>query len=98
MRVEEDLKQKQNENEKVATEVESQEDDNEVVCSTQEMIFDARARRTNKTNTFGCEKCEYKSGSKTILNKHIKNIHKEEKEEQSEKSNNRKDMRKRFTC
>merc|ERR1712096_97748 len=95
VRVEEDLKQK--ENNKNATEVDSQEDteDNNEVYSTQEMIFDARARRTTKTNTFHCENCEFKSSSKTLLNKHIESIHNEEK---PVNSSNRKEMRKRFIC
>ena len=49
--------------------------------STQEFIEDARARKkalNNKENSkFKCDKCDYKSGSKTLMYRHINNIHKE---------------------
>ena len=57
----------------------------DAIISTQEMIEDARARRQFNTQEFQCEKCDYKSGSKTLLKKHNTESHETT-------------MRKRFSC
>ena len=44
--------------------------------STQEMINDSRARRLQKKNVFNCEKCEFKSGSETLIKRHMETNHK----------------------
>ena len=49
----------------------------EDISSTQNMIKDARARRNQKDKIFKCEICEFKSGSKTLMNRHKESIHKE---------------------
>ena len=43
--------------------------------STQEMISDSRARRENLTKSFSCEKCNFKSGSATLVQRHYKKEH-----------------------
>ena len=46
----------------------------EDLTSTQMMVEDARARRNLKENEsrFKCDMCEFKSGSKNLLNRHMK--------------------------
>ena len=50
--------------------------DDENITSTQNLISDARARRNEGVKTFQCDKCEFKSGSKTLLKRHIDSMHK----------------------
>ena len=40
------------------------------------MISDSRARRENLTNKFSCEKCDFKSGSVTLVKRHNQKEHK----------------------
>ena len=46
--------------------------------SSQEMIDDARARRTNKSSNIQCENCEFNTKSITLFNKHKKYSHKQD--------------------
>ena len=41
------------------------------------MIEDDRQRQKMKTNQFNCDMCEFKTGSVTIMKKHISTTHKE---------------------
>ena len=47
------------------------------MISTQEMIQDSRERRKHNVNQFSCEQCDFKSASKTLLNRHNNSAHKE---------------------
>ena len=51
------------------------DDNDDAIISTQEMILDARARREFNIQEFKCQKCDYKSGSKTLMTKHNKMNH-----------------------
>ena len=51
------------------------EENNEPIISTQEMIQDARARRECNVKEFHCKKCDYKSSSTTLLDNHVKISH-----------------------
>ena len=53
----------------IRLETEIQENTNDLIISTQEMIEDARERRQHKVGEFFCDQCGYKSTSKTLLNK-----------------------------
>ena len=55
--------------------IEEKSENNESITSTQIMIQDARERRKNKVKKFNCEKCDYKSSSNTLMNKHIQINH-----------------------
>ena len=73
----------------------------ESIISTQEMIQDARARRDNKVKEFQCDKCKYKSSSKTLIKNHYSVSHNEDQTKNQniniEKETATK-MRKRFSC
>ena len=61
------------------------DDEEDDITSTQMMIEDSRARRElvareNKIK-FACDKCEYNSGSKNMLKRHMKTQEKENLEE-----------------
>ena len=75
---------------------ESEELNEEEIQNTQQFIDDARQRRNLKKNGKNemtkCEQCEYKTGSKTLLNKHIERSHNDLKEQPSQ------EMRKRQKC
>ena len=43
------------------------------------MINDARERRIQKVTLFQCEECQFKSGSRTLLNRHKQAIHEGDK-------------------
>ena len=62
---------------------------------TQEIIEDARERRNlrpdGKKEHFQCDMCQFESGSKTLLTKHVNTTHKEIIVEAQE-------MRKRYAC
>ena len=75
-------------------ETEKDTDTDEISISTQEIILDARARRQNKTNKFNCDKCEFESGSITLMQKHEDTNHKIKKSELTKKSY----KTKRLTC
>ena len=47
--------------------------------STQNMINDARERRLHKEKLFQCDNCDYKSGSRTLLEIHKQTLHDEYK-------------------
>ena len=68
--------QKETENKENDEKRKNESIDDENIISTQNMISDARARRNQGEKTFQCEKCEYKSGSKTLLKRHIDSMHK----------------------
>ena len=57
------------------------ENDQDIITS-QNMIEDARARRSNKNKSFNCGQCDYKTKSKTLLKKHQVTVH-----EQNESKN-----------
>ena len=70
-------------------------EENEPMLSTQENIEDARERRIlrlrGRKELFQCDNCQFESGSKTLLTKHVNTTHKEMIVETQ-------DMRKRFAC
>ena len=51
--------------------------ENKNVLSTQNMIYDARARSLQKVRENRCDECDFKSISKTLLKRHQKSCHKE---------------------
>ena len=67
---------------------EEAKDDDDDITSTQSLIEDSRARReltAQRKTEFECEQCPYKTGSKNIMNRHIKShqINNCEKESES---------------
>ena len=66
------------------------------VLNTQEMIDDARERRSRaingKSSIMECDQCEFKIMSNTLLKKHIETAHQAQKVEQTL------EMRKRHQC
>ena len=64
--------------------------------STQNMIEDARERRSLKLRGVSemskCDVCQFTTGSKTLLKSHIEKTHKEPQKDHSQ------EMRKRFSC
>ena len=62
------------------------------IISTQEMIDDARARRNLQTSNMKCDQCNFKTGSKTLLQRHSKESHEKEKSKKS------KPVSKRISC
>ena len=67
------------------------------------MIEDARARRQHKVSEFSCKQCDYKSTSKTFMNKHITTNHNEEETEIEKidtviSNSNSFNIRKCFSC
>ena len=50
----------------------NENDDDDNILSTQDMISDTRARRKQKSSIFQCEKCEFKSGLEILFNNHKK--------------------------
>ena len=65
------------------------------MLSTQENIEDARERRNlrlrGRKELFQCDNCQFESGSKTLLTKHVNTTHKDMIVDMQE-------MRKRFAC
>ena len=55
-----------------------QEEENEDMTSTQNMIKDARARRQNLSKRIQCNKCEKKFNKESTFKNHMKTIHREE--------------------
>ena len=51
--------------------------ESEDIHSTQSMINDARARRHQKEKINQCKKCDFKSGSETLMKRHLQLNHKE---------------------
>ena len=69
----------------------------DTILNTQEFIEDARARRNlrlrnESENDIACDQCDYKTTSKTLLNRHIENIHAEVKKQETL------EIRQRFNC
>ena len=92
IRFQKEIQQNENENtNKIVNEIQNTEENDDPLISTQEMIADARARRECTVKEFYCEQCEFKSSSKTLLNKHATINHKD-------KAINSLKMRKRFSC
>ena len=60
------------------TENENPIENEENILSTQDMISDAIARKMQKVAMLHCDKCEFKSGSKTVVINHQKSIHNED--------------------
>ena len=75
------------------TETENEEDS----LSPQEMIVDARQRRTVKTNLFNCDMCKFTTGSMTIIKQNKSNNHKANCQENENKIMEI-EMRKRLKC
>ena len=67
--------EKNKENVKKVDEAKTIIEENEDLLSTQEMISDSRARRQQNIKLFNCEKCEYKSGSETLMKRHNEVTH-----------------------
>ena len=74
------------------TNKENEDAEEGISISTQELIEDARERRTlklrNTEENLKCEQCNYTTGSKTLLQRHINSIH----------EGPQKEMRIRFSC
>ena len=70
--------------------------DIENVISTQEIIEDARERRElkmkGKKEVINCEQCEFTSGSKTLLKRHIESYHRKQTKLSVQ------EMQKRYSC
>ena len=83
---------KKNENDNAVEE----NQENEPILCTQEIIEDARERRhlrlRGKKEHFQCDICEFESGSKTLLTKHVNTTHKEMRLQETQ------EMRKRYSC
>ena len=66
------------------------------ILNTQEMINDARERRSlainGKSKIMDCDQCEFETTSKTLLNKHLETTHQNQQAEQGQ------EMRKRHQC
>ena len=69
------------------------ENENEQPLGTQELIEDARERRKLKINgkneSLKCDQCNFKTGSKTMLNRHMNSSHVDQQTQE---------MRVRFSC
>ena len=70
----------------------------ESTISSQDMIADARARRSNNQKDFNCEQCEYKTKSKTLLHRHVESDHKNKEDKISSKMITERIIRKRNKC
>ena len=64
----------ENERNQSTSEANAENNIDENIISTQKMIDEARERRKNK-GFIKCDKCEYKSGSKIIMDKHNQDNH-----------------------
>ena len=67
---------KQVENKNTVDENDIREDNTEEFSlNTQEIIEDARERRSRKTQNILCEQCDFISSSKTLIQRHIASHH-----------------------
>ena len=55
--------------------------ENDDILNTQNMIDDAVARRNEKVKLFTCDICNFQSGSKTLLHRHMQSRHEKNKYE-----------------
>ena len=97
MRSENDKKNNNKTNEEL-TKTNEEED----ITSTQNMINDSRARRELKGKSNECDKCDYKTGSISLLRQHVKQCSKSSenmnKSDITETVENKKSKSKRIQC
>ena len=76
--------------------------ENDLQISTQEFINDSRERRklgTSGKTKLKCDHCEWSTGSKTLLKRHLLNTHETKiTETPKENTNNKKYISKRIKC